>query len=177
MTGGTIEKERTIARHLLAEHASRTPYHTLTGELALADMAEAYRAQEAFIAQRREASGAGIAGYKIALTSKAMQDFVGVGHPLLGEAFTGTNVDRLLDEQALDFVNHPRGVWVGDGKAMLSAIYDWYAEDFGGTREAVLAHLRLYALPGLRPLLREDLVLDYAFDWSLNDATGSLGKI
>ncbi|MBO6559524.1 MAG: DUF547 domain-containing protein [Nisaea sp.] len=101
-----------------------------------------------------------------------------IGSPgLLGEAFTGTNVDRLLDEQALDFVNHPRGVWVGDGKAMLSAIYDWYAEDFGGTREAVLAHLRLYALPGLRPLLREDLVLDYAFDWSLNDATGSLGKI
>jgi 2-keto-4-pentenoate hydratase len=90
MTGGTIEKERTIARHLLAEHASRTPYHTLTGELALADMAEAYRAQEAFIAQRREASGAGIAGYKIALTSKAMQDFVGVGHPLLGAIFEDT---------------------------------------------------------------------------------------
>ncbi|WP_193179355.1 DUF547 domain-containing protein [Nisaea sediminum] len=101
-----------------------------------------------------------------------------IGSPgLLGEAFTGANVDRLLDEQALDFVNHPRGVWVDGNRAVLSAIYDWYAEDFGGSRAAILAHLKLYALPGLRPLLREDLALDYAFDWSLNDATGSLGKI
>lgn len=88
--GGDIEKERAVARHLLAEHASRTPYRTLTGELALSDMAEAYRAQQAFVTRRRETTGAGIAGYKIALTSKAMQDFVGVGHPLLGTIFDDT---------------------------------------------------------------------------------------
>ncbi|WP_420404310.1 DUF547 domain-containing protein [Nisaea sp.] len=101
-----------------------------------------------------------------------------VGSPgLLGEAFTGANVDRLLDEQALEFVNHPRGVWVDGNRAVLSSLYDWYAEDFGGSRGPILAHLRLYALPGLRPLLHDDLVIDHAFDWSLNDATGSLGKI
>ncbi|WP_420404309.1 2-keto-4-pentenoate hydratase [Nisaea sp.] len=88
--GGIGEKEHAVARHLLAEHASRTPYHTLTGDLALADMAEAYRTQQAFISQRREAAGSGIAGYKIALTSKAMQDFVGVDHPLLGAIFDDT---------------------------------------------------------------------------------------
>lgn len=100
-----------------------------------------------------------------------------VGSPgLLGEAFTGENVDRLLDEQALDFVNHPRGVWVDGKRATLSAVYDWYAQDFGGTRGAILAHLRLYALPGLRPLLHDDLEFTYAFDWSLNDATGNLGQ-
>ncbi|UUX50868.1 DUF547 domain-containing protein [Nisaea acidiphila] len=100
-----------------------------------------------------------------------------IGSPgLLAEAFTGENVDRLLDAQALDFVNHPRGVWVEGGNVTLSSIFDWYAADFGGTRDAILAHLRLYALPGLRPLLRDDLAFDYAFDWSLNDATGSQGR-
>jgi len=92
MTGtvGNIGKERAVARHLLAEHAAGMPYRSLSGELALADMAEAYRAQEAFIEERCLASGAGICGYKIALTSKAMQDFVGVGHPLLGAIFDDT---------------------------------------------------------------------------------------
>ncbi|WP_193179354.1 2-keto-4-pentenoate hydratase [Nisaea sediminum] len=103
MTGGTIEKERAIARQLLAEHASRTPYHTLTGDLALANMAEAYRAQQAFIAQRRADKGVGIAGYKIALTSKAMQDFVGVGHPLLGAIFEDTVSASPADISLADF--------------------------------------------------------------------------
>ncbi|UUX50869.1 hypothetical protein NUH88_04010 [Nisaea acidiphila] len=89
-TCGNAEKEQAVARHLLAEHAAGTPYTTLTGTLAPADMEEAYRAQQAFVAQRREATGAGVAGYKIALTSKAMQDFVGVGHPLLGAIFDDT---------------------------------------------------------------------------------------
>lgn len=99
-----------------------------------------------------------------------------IGSPgLLALGFTGANVDRLLDEQALDFVNHPRGVW-GDARALtLSSLYDWYAQDFGGSRGAIMSHLRLYALPGLRPMLTSDVALDYAFDWSLNDLTGSLG--
>ncbi|MEQ8332596.1 DUF547 domain-containing protein [Nisaea sp.] len=99
-----------------------------------------------------------------------------IGSPgLLAQAFTGETVDRMLDEQALDFVNHPRGVWADGRAATLSGLYDWYAADFGGSRQAVLSHLRLYALPALRPMLAEDVAVSYAFDWSLNDATGSLG--
>lgn len=99
-----------------------------------------------------------------------------IGSPgLLGQGFSGANVDRLLDEQALDFVNHPRGVWADGRTATLSSLYEWYAEDFGGARNAILSHLRLYALPGLRRMLPDDVALSYAFDWSLNDATGSLG--
>lgn len=88
-----FEKERAVARHLLEEHAGRKPYVTLSGQLALSDLAEAYRVQEEFVAIRRERSGAGIAGYKIALTSAAMQAFVGVDHPLLGAIFDDTVVE------------------------------------------------------------------------------------
>lgn len=101
-----------------------------------------------------------------------------IGSPgLMREAFTGQNVDLLLDEQALDFVNHPRGVWIEGGRATLSGLYDWYLDDFGGTRMAILAHLKLYALPALRAELTESMPISYAFDWSLNDATGSLGVL
>ena len=99
-----------------------------------------------------------------------------VGSPgLLAQGFSGANVDRLLDEQALDFVNHPRGVWADGRSANVSSLYKWYAEDFGGSRRAILSHLRLYALPGLRRMLPDNVALNHAFDWSLNDATGSLG--
>lgn len=99
-----------------------------------------------------------------------------IGSPgMMAQAFTGANVDRMLDEEALDFVNHPRGVWVNGGNVTISSLYSWYEADFGGTRDAILSHLRLYALPGLRRMMVDDVVLDYAFDWSLNDATGSLG--
>ena len=90
--GKDLEKERAVAHHLLEEHAGRQPYVTLSGELALSDIAEAYRAQEAFVSTYRERSGASIAGYKIALTSAAMQAFVGVDHPLLGAIFDHTVV-------------------------------------------------------------------------------------
>ncbi|WP_323796249.1 DUF547 domain-containing protein [Nisaea sp.] len=99
-----------------------------------------------------------------------------VGSPgLLAQGFTGANVDRLLDEQALDFVNHPRGVWADGRMATLSRLYEWYADDLGGSRSAILAHLRLYALPRLRRMLKDNVAVGYAYDWSLNDATGSLG--
>ena len=90
--GRDLEKERAVARHLLDEHAGRVPYVALSGELALSDIAEAYRVQEAFVSMRQERSGASIAGYKIALTSAAMQAFVGVDHPLLGAIFDDTVV-------------------------------------------------------------------------------------
>ena len=113
----------------------------------------------------------------IGATVASLWDFYGaVGSPgLLAQGFSGANVDRLLDEQALDFVNHPRGVWADGLSANVSSLYKWYAEDFGGSRRAVLSHLRLYALPGLRRMLPDNVALNYAFDWSLNDATGSLG--
>lgn len=99
------EKERAVARHLLKQHAGREPYVALSRELGLSDIAEAYRAQEAFISMQQERTGSGIAGYKIALTSAAMQAFVGVDHPLLGAIFDDT-VLQSPAEVSLDGFQH-----------------------------------------------------------------------
>lgn len=92
------------------------------------------------------------------------------GCPDLGaQAYTAANIEELLEQAARDYINHPRAVsWV-DGDLVLSAIYDWYQEDFGGTEEGVVSHLLNYANEETAAMLNDyGIVLDYRYDWSLN---------
>ena len=86
-------------------------------------------------------------------------------------AFTATNADRLLTEAARAFVNG-RGVAVIDGRLIVSSLYDWYADDFGG-EAGVLDHLRRFAEPALAARLAGiDRIAGDTYDWRLNDADG-----
>ncbi len=78
----------------------------------------------------------------------------------------------MLDRAARDYVNHSRGVKVNpNGKLILSSIYKWYAEDFGGDDQAVIGHLLKYAEPALAAEIRAAQSIDgYKYDWSLNEA-------
>jgi len=87
-----------LAREVLRWRDSRTRRQPFTG-LPAGDLDACYAVQEALHALLG-ASGAGaIAGYKIALTSRAMQEMVGVDTPLGGAIFasvvhpTGTAID------------------------------------------------------------------------------------
>jgi hypothetical protein len=75
----------------------------------------------------------------------------------------------MLDRAAREFINHPRGAQVVDGKLQVSSIYVWFIEDFGGDDAGVIRHLQQYAygelassLPGL-----EDID-NHSYDWNLN---------
>ncbi|MBO6782619.1 MAG: DUF547 domain-containing protein [Alphaproteobacteria bacterium] len=94
-----------------------------------------------------------------------------IGCPnLLPVAYTAGNVDRLLTENAVAYVNDPRGAELRGGQLTVSNIYDWFEEDFGGNETGVLRHLRQYAKPELRKQLELVLEIDgYDYDWSLND--------
>jgi hypothetical protein len=86
-------------------------------------------------------------------------------------AFTAANTERLLDTAAGEFVNHPRGARVDDGRLQVSSIYDWFEADFGGNDAGVIAHLRAYAGDELRQaLIPVKRVSDDDYDWSLNRA-------
>lgn len=85
------------------------------------------------------------------------------------EAYTAENTERLLEKGAREYVSHPRGTALADGGLMLSSIYDWFADDFGG-RDGVLAHLARYAPPGLAERLRGyEGRIGYEYDWRLNE--------
>lgn len=84
-------------------------------------------------------------------------------------AFTAENADTLLTQAARDYVNHPRGVSTGDGPLIVSSLFDWYRDDFGGTDETVIAHLKRFAEGAIKGRLDAATRIDgYTYDWTLN---------
>ena len=92
-----------------------------------------------------------------------------IGCPnLYPEAFRSDNLERLLEQTARDYVNHPRGAQVQGDKLVVSSIYDWYKVDFGNTDAGVIAHLKEYANPELAATLDNHDTFDDDYDWNLN---------
>lgn len=90
---------------------------------------------------------------------------------LAGKAFTSENLEEMLEAGARDYVNHPRGVTVKNGKVTASSIYKWFAADFGNNQAGVLKHLRKYAEPELQEQLSGVTKINkYDYSWALNDA-------
>jgi len=90
---------------------------------------------------------------------------------LLGEAYTAKNTESLLQRSAKAYVNHERGVRFEDDELMVSSIYHWYAEDFGGDNASLIKHLQQYALPSLKEKLQGyQGEINNSYDWNLNEA-------
>lgn len=89
---------------------------------------------------------------------------------LQDRAYTTANLEVLLEKGAREYINHPRGASFQGKKVVLSSIYDWFQEDFGGSVEGVLRHLRRYAAPELAGKLDSySGRISYQYDWSLNE--------
>lgn len=96
-----------------------------------------------------------------------------VGCPSLKpEPYRGERIDKQLTKAAMAYINDPRCIQVDEDRLMVSSIYRWYKEDFGGTDRAVISHLMAYAEPRLAMLLQDfESVSPDMFDWRLNDAS------
>ena len=84
------ERVERVAEAMARQHAARARFEPLSGPLTLASLDEAYAAQRALIRLWSEGERGPIAGYKIALTSKAVQELCGVDHPCAGAIFAST---------------------------------------------------------------------------------------
>lgn len=95
-----------------------------------------------------------------------------IGCPnLRTESFTGAKLNEQLDVAAREYVNSPRGVRFEDGSPVISSIYVWYEDDFGGINQGVLDHLRKYVSRELEQRLANVTSIgDHDYDWGLNDA-------
>jgi 2-keto-4-pentenoate hydratase len=71
---------RRAAETLLAEHKAGAQFKAIPG---LASMADAYDIQDQYVPLLRAVHGEKV-GYKVGLTSKAMQSFCGIDHPIAG---------------------------------------------------------------------------------------------
>ncbi|HUS25236.1 MAG TPA: DUF547 domain-containing protein [Candidatus Binatia bacterium] len=89
---------------------------------------------------------------------------------LATRAYTAANTETLLEAGARAYVNHPRGAQVVDGRLVVSSLYEWFEDDFGGDDAGVIAHLKQYAAPKLAAQLqRITRIDDDRYDWALND--------
>lgn len=96
-----------------------------------------------------------------------------IGCPdLMAEAVTPANIESYLEHGARSYINHPRGSRIEDGELVLSHLYFWYEEDFGGTDAALIAHLRKYAMGDLAVALETVTNISVGdYDWTLNAVT------
>lgn len=88
------------------------------------------------------------------------------------QAFVGTDVDRWLEDAAIDYVGHPRAVAVLAGRpdtVRLNSLWRRYMDDFGGTVQGVFASIDLYAEAELRAALAQASKIDWMDDRRLND--------
>jgi hypothetical protein len=113
-----------------------------------------------------------------------------LGCPRLPPApFTAAHLDAELDRETRRFVAEPRNVRVdrAGGVVHLSAIFDWYEEDFTGwlrrhrpgVRPTLLSYVRLYAGDELRAALEgcdECRVQFIQYDWTLNVRPSGAGR-
>ena len=83
-----MNRTEKIAHKLLENWQAKTPYETLSGDLAPQSLADAYKAQGALQLLHIPHRGA-VAGRKIALSSKVMQQMVGLDQPIAGAIFAG----------------------------------------------------------------------------------------
>jgi hypothetical protein len=84
-------------------------------------------------------------------------------------AFTSDNTEALLERGANEYVNHPRGVAIKNGKLSVSSIYIWFQEDFGASAEGLMEHWLKFATGALAERLnRYSGGLDHDYDWRLN---------
>ncbi len=97
-----------------------------------------------------------------------------IGCPnLQSSAFTAAALDSQLDQAAREYVNSPRGVRSGSNGLVVSSIYAWFQEDFGGNVDGIIAHLKRYAEGETAAKLAgaQDLA-SHEYDWSLNRPAG-----
>ncbi|HIF50482.1 MAG TPA: DUF547 domain-containing protein [Thiotrichaceae bacterium] len=90
---------------------------------------------------------------------------------LSAKAFTSANTNMLLDQGASDYINHTRGVSFDKGELIVSSIYHWYLDDFGGNDQLLIKHLVHYAKPELKKqLMKFQGTKDHQYDWQLNES-------
>jgi 2-keto-4-pentenoate hydratase len=83
-----MNRTEKTARKLFDNWNLKTPYEALSGEFAVGSVADAYDVQ-LFLQDLHIPNRGGIAGRKIALSSKAMQQMVGLDDPVAGGIFSG----------------------------------------------------------------------------------------
>jgi hypothetical protein len=92
--------------------------------------------------------------------------------PLRADAFTAAELERQLDEQMRAFVSDSRRNRLDRerDRLYLSAVFDWFREDFERDAGSVRAYLKLWLPTDAHDFVDRARIEYLDYDWSLNDA-------
>ena len=93
-----------IARQLMGEHAEGRAFAPLEGALRPPDLDAAYAVQRTLVGLLEDAGRGGVAGYKIAIASRAIQELVGIDEPCGGVILASTVHAGPAEIRRADFV-------------------------------------------------------------------------
>ena len=140
------------ASRLLQAHEARERFAPLPNALAPRTAEDAYAIQDAYVALRAHRLGA-IAGYKIALSSKEMQRFVGVDSPQAGVLLESTLHPTPARVRAADYVR-----LIVEFEIAVQLAVDLPAADAPFSRSRIAASVRA-VMPAIE--LADDRQADY----------------
>ncbi len=81
--------------------------------------------------------------------------------PIVNRAFTASNLESLLQERTVRFINDQNHNKISDGKAQVSKIFEWYGEDFGD----LVSYLNKYS----KTKIEEEAKITFMeYNWALN---------
>jgi len=100
-----------------------------------------------------------------------MVNCASVGCPnLLDTAWEASTLDAARKQAAADYINSPRGVKITSKGLVVSSIFKWFKEDFGGSKANILKHIRQHANSELAAAIDGGATITgYDYDWSLNE--------
>lgn len=85
------------------------------------------------------------------------------------KAYHGNTLEENLNEAASVYINSLRGAQVIEGKLIVSKIYEWYKDDFGGSNMDIITHIQQFAKEPLFSQLNHINTIDgYIYNWHLN---------
>ncbi|KTD45625.1 putative Ser/Thr protein kinase [Legionella rubrilucens] len=85
------------------------------------------------------------------------------------KAYLGKTIEQQLNNAATEYINSLRGVQVIEGKLIVSKIYEWFSDDFGGTKLDIINHIKYYAREPLKSQLKHvNTIENYMYNWHLN---------
>lgn len=92
--------------------------------------------------------------------------------PIINKAYLPSTLDSQLDAQTKKALNSPEFLKfdVQNNKAELSQIFNWYAADFGKSKENVLAFINKYRALKIPESVK---ISYYGYDWLLNDVSSA----
>jgi len=84
-------------------------------------------------------------------------------------AFTGDNVEELLDLNTRDFFNKSdRGMYIDGRTLRISSLFKWYKNDFGGTKGSIKTFIKKHVSQEVSDAIDQTTRVTYQYNWKLN---------